>query len=147
LTPKAAEICRGRRIDASARRVFHSRASRTEPRPHQIEKPASGKVLWEEKMAGDLRKSGGQLASPPAYAGGKLVVGTLAGAIEAYDAKSGVRAFTIPIGEPIRFQPVLAAGRVFVGTERGTLVSVATGDASLDRWTMWGGGARHNGAD
>jgi Ca-activated chloride channel family protein len=59
---------------------------------------ASGKVLWEEKMAGDLRKSGGQLASPPAYAGGKLVVGTLAGTIEAYDAGSGVRAFTIPIG-------------------------------------------------
>src|SRR5262249_34409436 len=108
---------------------------------------ANGKVLWEGKLSGDVRKTGGHLASPPAWAGGKLVVGTTAGSIEAYEAESGKRVFSIEVGDPIRFQPALVGGRVFVGTERGTLVSVATGDASLDRWTMWGGGPRHNGAE
>ena len=83
----------------------------------------------------------------PAWAAGKVVVGTTAGSIEAYEAESGKRVFSIEVGDPVRFQPALVAGRVFVGTERGTLVSVATGDASLDRWTMWGGGPRHNGAE
>jgi len=108
---------------------------------------ANGKVLWEGKLSGDVRKTGGHLASPPAWGGGKLVVGTTAGSIEAYEAESGKRVFSIEVGDPIRFQPALVAGRVFVGTERGTLISVATGDASLDRWTMWGGGPRHNGAE
>jgi outer membrane protein assembly factor BamB len=108
---------------------------------------AKGNVLWEGKLEGDLRATGGHLASPPAWAGGKLVVGTTAGTIDAWDAESGKRVFSVEVGAPIRFQPALAGGRVFVGTERGTLVSVATGDASLDRWTMWGGGPRHNGVE
>jgi len=83
-------------------------------------------------MSSDVRRTGGHLASPPARAGGKLVVGTTAGTIEGYDAESGKRIFSIDVGDPIRFQPAVVAGRVFVGTERGTPVSVATGDASLD---------------
>jgi outer membrane protein assembly factor BamB len=108
---------------------------------------ADGKVLWEGKLAGDIRKTGGHLASPPAAAGGKLVIGTVAGTIEAYAVDSGKRVFSVEVGEPIRFQPALAGGRVFVGTERGTLVAVVTGDPSLDGWTMWGGGPRHNGRE
>lgn len=108
---------------------------------------ADGKVLWEGKMSGNVRAAGAQLASPPALAGGKLVVGTSAGTIEAYEAEGGKRIFSIEVGDAIRFQPALAGGRIFVGTERGTLVCVATGDSSLDGWTMWGGGPRHNGAE
>jgi hypothetical protein len=51
------------------------------------------------------------------------------------------------VGEESRFQPALAKGRIFVGTARGTLVSIASGDASLDGWRMWGGGPRHNGSE
>lgn len=108
---------------------------------------ADGKVLWEGKLSGDVRTAGAQLASPPALAGGKLVVGTSAGTIEACEAEGGKRIFSIEVGDAIRFQPALAGGRIFVGTERGTLVCVATGDSSLDGWTMWGGGPRHNGAE
>jgi hypothetical protein len=39
----------------------------------------------------------------------------------------------------------LARGRVFVGTATGTRISIATGDTSLDGWSMWGGGPEPNG--
>ncbi|MGC4119603.1 MAG: PQQ-binding-like beta-propeller repeat protein [Myxococcales bacterium] len=105
----------------------------------------SGKVLWEKKLEGDLAKVGGQLASPPAFAGGKLVVGTTAGQIVGYEAESGKELFRYPVGEEIRFQPALVGGSIFAGTSAGTLVAIATGDAALDGWTMWGGGPEHNG--
>jgi Ca-activated chloride channel family protein len=105
----------------------------------------SGKVLWEKKLEGDLAKVGGQLASPPAFAAGKLVIGTAAGQVVGFEAESGKELFRYPVGEEIRFQPALVGGRIFVGTSAGTLVSIATGDESLDGWTMWGGGPEHNG--
>ena len=105
----------------------------------------SGKVLWDKPVGGDARKLGGHLATPPAFAAGKLVVGTTTGAVVGYDAQSGKELFRHVLGEQIRFQPALSGGRIYVGTMRGTLVSIETGDRSLDGWTMWGGGPRHNG--
>jgi Ca-activated chloride channel family protein len=107
----------------------------------------SGKQVWEHKLAGDVAKVGGHLASPPAWAGGKLVVGATSGDVIGYDAKSGNELFRYGLGEQIRFQPVLVGGRIFVGTTRGSLVCIDTGDATLDGWTMWGGGPRHNGIE
>jgi Ca-activated chloride channel family protein len=105
----------------------------------------SGAVLWEKKLDGDVGKLGGHLASPPSFANGKLVVGTTAGSIVAFDADKGSEIFRYEAREEIRFQPALVRGRVFVGTATGTLISIVTGDASLDGWTMWGGGPEHNG--
>ena len=105
----------------------------------------SGAVLWEKKLDGDVGKLGGHLASPPSFAGGKLVVGTTAGSVVAFDAEGGKELFRYEAGEEIRFQPALVGGRVFVGTATGTLISIATGDTSLDGWSMWGGGPEHNG--
>jgi Ca-activated chloride channel family protein len=105
----------------------------------------TGAVLWEKRLDGDVGKLGGHLASPPSFAGGKLVVGTTAGNIVGFDAEGGRELFRYQAGEEIRFQPALAGGRVFVGTATGTLISIATGDPSLDGWTMWGGGPEHNG--
>jgi Ca-activated chloride channel family protein len=107
----------------------------------------SGKVLWEDKLAGDAEKIGGHLGSPPAFAAGKLVIGTATGALLGYDAASGKKLFRYQVGQQIRFQPALVKGRIFAGTAEGTLVSVNTGDATLDGWTMWGGGPRHNGQE
>ena len=107
----------------------------------------SGKPLWQHKLAGDVARVGGHLAAPPSYANGKLVVGATSGDVIGYDAATGGELFRYPLKEEIRFQPALAAGRIFVGTTRGTLVCIATGDPSLDGWTMWGGGPRHNGPE
>jgi len=107
----------------------------------------TGKVIWDDKLAGDQKKLGGHLSSPPAWAAGKLVVGTATGAVESYEAKSGKKLWSLQVGEEIRFQPALVRGRVFVGTARGTLLAIDSGDATLDGWTMWGGGPRHNGPE
>jgi Ca-activated chloride channel family protein len=105
----------------------------------------TGKVLWEKKLAGDLGKVGGHLGSPPAFADNKLVLGTAAGQIKGFDAESGTELFSYDLKEEIRFQPALARGRIFVGTQTGTLVSIQSGNPALDGWTMWGGGPEHNG--
>jgi outer membrane protein assembly factor BamB len=105
----------------------------------------SGKVLWEKKLAGDAEKVGGHLGTPPAYAAGKLVIGTAQGDVVAYAAVGGAELFRVATGEEIRFQPALAGGRVFVGTATGTLLAIESGDATLDGWTMWGGGPEHDG--
>ncbi len=105
----------------------------------------SGKVLWEKKLAGDAGKVGGHLGTPPAYAGGKLVVGTALGDVVGYGRDGGRELFRVATGEEIRFQPALVGGRIFVGTAAGTLIAVESGDPSLDGWTMWGGGPEHDG--
>jgi outer membrane protein assembly factor BamB len=105
----------------------------------------SGKVLWEKKLAGDASKVGGHLGTPPAYAGGKLVVGTAQGDVVGYAAEGGAELFRVATGEEIRFQPALVGGRIFVGTAAGTLLAIESGDATLDGWTMWGGGPAHDG--
>ena len=105
----------------------------------------SGKVLWEKKLAGDAASVGGHLGTPPAYAGGKLVVGTAQGDVVGYAPDGGAEIFRVATGEEIRFQPALAGGRIFVGTAGGTLVAIESGDPTLDGWTMWGGGPEHDG--
>ncbi len=105
----------------------------------------SGKVLWEKKLAGDAAQVGGHLGTPPAYAAGKLVIGTAQGDVVAYAAEGGAELLRVATGEEIRFQPALAGGRVFVGTATGTLLAIDSGDPSLDGWTMWGGGPEHDG--
>jgi Ca-activated chloride channel homolog len=105
----------------------------------------SGKVLWEKKLSGDAARTGGHLGSPPAYAGGKLVVGTAAGDVVGYAAEGGAELFRVATGEEIRFQPALVGGRIFVGTSAGTLVAIDSGDPTLDGWSMWGGGPGHDG--
>ena len=105
----------------------------------------SGEVLWERKLAGDAAGTGGHLGTPPAFAGGKLVIGTAAGEVVGYAAEGGAELFRVATGEEIRFQPALAGGRIFVGTAGGSLLAIESGDPALDGWTMWGGGPGHNG--
>jgi len=105
----------------------------------------SGRVLWERRLAGDASKVGGHLGTPPAYAGGKLVVGTAQGDVVGYAPDGGAELFRVATGEEIRFQPALVGGRIFVGTAGGTLLAIESGDPTLDGWTMWGGGPEHDG--
>jgi len=46
--------------------------------------------------------------------------------------------------DPI-FQPAIASGRIYLGTEAGNLICLETGDAEDDGWLMWGADAAHNG--
>jgi hypothetical protein len=50
----------------------------------------------------------------------------------AFDAEQGSELFRYETGEEIRFQPALMGGRIFVGTARGTLIIIATGDKTVE---------------
>jgi outer membrane protein assembly factor BamB len=105
----------------------------------------TGEERWRHKVEGDLQ-AGGSLATAPALAGGKLVVGTLQGEVLILDPGTGGVERRLPIGRPVRSQPVVEDGWVYVGTEDGWLVGVDTGDPRMDGWAMWGGDAARTGA-
>jgi outer membrane protein assembly factor BamB len=105
----------------------------------------TGAERWRYKLAGDLQM-GGSLATAPALAGGKLVIGTLEGTVLIMDPKSGEVQRKLAIGHPVRSQPVVEDGWVYVGTEDGWLVGLDTGDRTMDGWAMWGGDAARTGA-
>ncbi len=107
--------------------------------------PRSGDLLWEREVQGDTAQLGGHMATPPAFAGDKMYVGTVTGELLCVDAESGDELWCFDMGEPIRYQPSVVEGRVYVGTVTGKLICLDTGDGTADGWPMWGGGAAHNG--
>jgi hypothetical protein len=42
----------------------------------------------------------------------------------------------VVVGEPVIFQPTVAAGRIYISTERGSLVCLNSGDPRDDGWLM-----------
>ncbi len=49
------------------------------------------------------------------------------------------------VGTPIRFQPTIENGRIYVGTQDGRLICINTKDPLLTGWPMWGKNAAHTG--
>lgn len=100
----------------------------------------TGAVRWKRSIDGDL-SAGGSLATSPALAGGKIIVGTLDGKLLVLDPETGKTERSIEIGHPIRSQPAIEGGWAYVGTEDGRLVGVDLDDPALTGWPMWGGDA------
>ncbi|MGA2705061.1 MAG: PQQ-binding-like beta-propeller repeat protein [Isosphaeraceae bacterium] len=74
-----------------------------------------------------------------------LFFGTVHGELHCLAAESGDVLWSAEVGESVIFQPAIASGRVYVGTEAGSLICLETGDAGDDGWLMWGADAAHNG--
>jgi outer membrane protein assembly factor BamB len=110
--------------------------------------PRADQVYWKTKL-GKPQAEGEELLdsplTPPAIANGKLFFGSADGEVHCLSAESGDSLWSVPIGEPIVFQPAVAMGRVYVGTDSGTLLCLETGDETDDGWLMWGADAAHNG--
>ncbi|APR84825.1 serine/threonine protein kinase related protein [Minicystis rosea] len=104
-----------------------------------------GKEQWRHKLTGDLSASGGSLGAPPAAAGGSLFVATLGGEVLRFDAKSGAVQARHALGAPVRSQPVVEGGMLYVGTDDGKLVAIDLGDARFTGWPQWGGNAARTG--
>jgi outer membrane protein assembly factor BamB len=107
--------------------------------------PATGKTVWKFKLEGDLKKLGGFLAAPPVAAGDQVFLGTLRGEVLQIDPASGKVVKTYQTGSPIRCQPVVDGGKIYVGTQDGRLVCVDTGNQEFTGWSMWGGNAARTG--
>jgi len=101
----------------------------------------SGRVIWSRTLR-DARRPGlpDDVLTPPAVVNGKVFLGTRWGFVY------GEVIWRVNLGESITFQPAVAMGRVYAGTDRGGLFCLETGDPRDDGWMMWGGNAKHNGA-
>ena len=107
--------------------------------------PKTGKSLWTVRLEGDLRKQGGALGTALAAAGGQIFLATLSGEVLQMDPATGKVAKTYKVGSPVRQQPAVVDGKIFVGTQDGRLVVIDTGDKNLTGWTTWGGNSAHSG--
>lgn len=61
------------------------------------------------------------------------------------DPKEGKVVKTYKLGHEVRFQPVIEAGKIYVGTQNGKVVYIDTGDPKFIGWSCWGGNAGHTG--
>jgi outer membrane protein assembly factor BamB len=105
--------------------------------------PKDGKTRWSVKLKGDLEKQGGHLAAPPAAAGGSHFLATLEGNVVQMEPDKGKVQKTWKVGTPIRSQPAIEGGRIYVGTQNGKVICIDTGDARLTGWSTWGANAAH----
>ncbi|HWO23445.1 MAG TPA: PQQ-binding-like beta-propeller repeat protein [Kofleriaceae bacterium] len=105
----------------------------------------TGKTLWTYKLTGNLQQQGGALGTAPLAAGGSILLGTLGGEVVRLDQKTGKRLATYAVGAPVRSQPVVANGWIYVGTDTGQLVAIDTKDPTVTGWSTWGGNAQRTG--
>ncbi|MGB8192910.1 MAG: PQQ-binding-like beta-propeller repeat protein [Chitinophagaceae bacterium] len=100
-----------------------------------------GKVKWKHRLGGDLAAEGGFLGTPPVYANGHIIVATFTGEVLVIDEKEGKVVKKYKVGNPVRYQPVVDKGWIFVTTTNGRMYAINTGDAGITGWNMWGGNA------
>ncbi len=105
----------------------------------------SGQTLWSYKLTGQLQQQGGALGTAPLAAGGSVLFGTLKGEVVRLDQKTGKVVATYTVGAPVRSQPVVANGWIYVGTDDGRLVAINTKDPAVTGWPTWGGDAQRTG--
>jgi outer membrane protein assembly factor BamB len=110
--------------------------------------PCSDQVFWK-KTVGAAPGADQELLdtplTPPAIVNNKLFLGSTEGAIHCLSAETGDELWRVSLGEPVVFQPAVAGGRVYAGTDTGSLFCIETGDPADDGWLMWGADAAHNG--
>lgn len=113
----------------------------------------TGRTVWSLEVSGRSQRtidigSGQAPLTPPAYAAGKLYMGSLWGDFVCVDADTGKllwrRRLANSLG--VTSQIVLDGGRMYASTRDGLLVGIDTGDPDATGWSSWGGTADHNSA-
>lgn len=107
--------------------------------------PETGDTRWSFKLPGDAAKQGGFLAAPPVAAGRSVIVATLAGKILRLSPETGELLQSWDVEAPVRAQPVVHEGWLYIGTDNGRVIGIDTGDRSLGGWPQWGGDAARTG--
>jgi outer membrane protein assembly factor BamB len=102
---------------------------------------AEGEVKWKYKLAGDLRNEGGFIGTPPIYANGFIIVATYTGEVLTLNEKDGNLINKYDIKNPIRCQPIVDKGWIYVTTANGRLYAINTGNPAITGWNMWGANA------
>jgi outer membrane protein assembly factor BamB/anti-sigma factor RsiW len=96
---------------------------------------------------GNVTGHGQPPLTPPAYASGRLYVGSVWGDVLCVDAQSGKQTWRYRFDDSkgITSQVMLDQGRAYATTGNGMLVCLDTGDQSVTGWHTFGGASGHNG--
>ncbi|MEM1107948.1 MAG: PQQ-binding-like beta-propeller repeat protein [Planctomycetota bacterium] len=81
----------------------------------------SGEPLWQHDLPGDLKKSGGSLATLPVVAEDAVVIGELHGVLRVLDPQTGQTRYDWPTDLRFRVPPVVHDGRLIAASENGEL--------------------------
>ena len=102
---------------------------------------SSGNIKWKHKLEGDINAEGGYMGTPPVYANGYIIVATLKGEVLIFDEAKGELTKKYNIKDPIRYQPVVDNGWIYVTTVNSKMYAINTGNKNITGWNMWGGNA------
>ena len=102
---------------------------------------ADGDIKWKYKLEGDLKNEGGFMGTPPIYANGFIIVATFTGKVLTVDEKAGKLINKYDVKNPIRYQPIVDKGWIYVSTANGRLYAIDTGNPAITGWNMWGANA------
>ncbi len=101
----------------------------------------SGKVVWKQKISGDMKKYGGFMGTPPLAVSNYIIIATYNGEVFISDSKTGKQIKKFDIKEPIRYQPVVADGWIYVTSTQGKLHAINTKNKKITGWSHWGANA------
>ena len=102
---------------------------------------SSGNTIWKHALSGDMKNEGGFMGTPPVYANGHIIVATFTGDVLIMDEKKGDIIKKYEIKDPVRYQPVVDKGWIYVTTVNGKMHAINTGNPAITGWNMWGGNA------
>ncbi len=106
--------------------------------------PSTGKNIWRIKLEGDILKEGGFMGTPPLEVGGYIVMATYNGDVLVLNAETGKIISKYSVGDPVRYQPVVQEGWIYITTTNSKLYAINTGMTELTGWPMWGGNAERS---
>ena len=107
----------------------------------------NGQTRWRATADGKGITSEAQLFTPPAAGKRNLYVCSTQGHLMSLRQSTGDVDFIYATGQPMAFQPALARGNMYAGTNNGLVICLKTNSPDADNWTAWGGNARHNKKD
>ena len=105
--------------------------------------PKDGSVVWKADIKGDLKDVGGFLGTPPITVGGHIIIANHHGDVIIFDYLTGKEIQKYETSEPIRYQPVVEDGWIYISTATGKLIAIDTKNPDLTGWPMWGANAAH----
>lgn len=103
-----------------------------------------GEMRWRAEAKGNAVQNGGQIFLPPAIGGENLYISTTLGHLLSVRSDNGALRFSYNIHHSMSFQPILAKGNMYVGTNDGWLVCIQLKEDDADGWYAWGGNGAHN---
>ncbi len=103
-----------------------------------------GTVEWSQVYRPAVKE---RLLTPPAAVGQQLVYASLDGHVFTLERATGKVRHAARFDKRLVYQPAVVDGVIFVGSLDGWVIALDTDEQSLDGWSMWGGGPRHNGVE